>query len=153
MLITLHEKPYFLFPDVLKRWSFQRNCAGIWFFLYYQERRYFFFPKIWPYTLDGKWKMIFLKNYTEIRYFLQTFWKDGLSKKGQDLSCISGKMVFFSQKHDIFSLCRNWNTVFLRKSMETWCIALQQRKTGNPIYRTEVWLLLKFIQLEICYNE
>ena len=47
----------------------------------------FFFRKIWSYTLDGKWKMIFLKKkkkkYTEIWYFLQTFWKDGLSKKDQ----------------------------------------------------------------------
>ena len=52
--VTLHRKPYFLFPDVLKRWSFQKNCAGIWSFLYYRERWYFFFPKIWSYTLDGK---------------------------------------------------------------------------------------------------
>ena len=74
-------KPYFLFPDVLKRWYFQKNCAGIWSFLYYRERWYFFFPKIWSYTLDGKWKMIFLKKYTEIWYFLQAFWKYGLSKR------------------------------------------------------------------------
>ena len=40
------------------------------------------FPKIWSYTLDGKLKMIFLKKYTEIWYFLQTFWKDGYSKEG-----------------------------------------------------------------------
>ena len=80
---SLHGKSYFLFPDVLKRWSFQKNRAGIWSFLYYRERWYFFFPKIWSYTLDGKWKMIFLKKYTEIWYFLQTFWKDGLSKKGR----------------------------------------------------------------------
>ena len=26
--LTLHGKPYFPFPDVLKRWSFQKNCAG-----------------------------------------------------------------------------------------------------------------------------
>ena len=83
MLITLHEEPHFLFPDVLKRWCFQKNWAGIWSFLYYRERWYFFFPKIWSYTLEGKWKMIFLKKYKEIRYFLQTFWKDGLSRKGR----------------------------------------------------------------------
>ena len=97
---------------VLKRWSFQKNCAGIWSFLYYRERWYFFFPKIWSYTLDGKWKMIFLKKYTEIWYFLQTFWKYGISKK-----CRAGtwsflyylkKWYFFSQKHDLFSLGRRW---------------------------------------------
>ena len=80
--LSLHGKPFFLFPEVLKRWSFQKNRAGIWSFLYYRERSCFFFPKIWSYTLDGKWKMIFLKKYTEIWYFLQTFWKDGLFKKG-----------------------------------------------------------------------
>ena len=35
---ALHEKPYFLFLNVLKRWSFQKNRAGIWSFLYYPER-------------------------------------------------------------------------------------------------------------------
>ena len=79
--LSLHEKPYFLFPDVLKRWSFQKTCAGIWSFLHYWERWYIFFSKIGSYALDGKWKMILLKKYTEI-YFLQTFWKDGLSKYG-----------------------------------------------------------------------
>ena len=65
---------------------------------------------------------------------------------------LSEKMVFFSRKHDLFSLGRKWKTVLLRKYMETWCIA-QRRKTGDLIYRVEVWPLLKFIRLEIFYNE
>ena len=73
----MHEKPYFLFPDVLNRWS----CTGIWSFLYYQERWYLLFPKIWSYSLDKKERWPFPKNYMEIWCFLQTFWKDGLSKK------------------------------------------------------------------------
>ena len=60
--MALHKKPYFLFPNVLKRWSFQENCTGIWSLLYYQETLYFFFPRISSYSLDGKWKMIFLKK-------------------------------------------------------------------------------------------
>ena len=80
---ALHGKPYFLFPDVLKRWYFQKNWAGIWSSLYCRERWYFLFPKIWSYTLDGKWKMIFLKICTEIWYFLQALLKDGLSKRGR----------------------------------------------------------------------
>ena len=82
-VLALDRKPYFLFPDVLKRWSFQKNSAGIWSFLYYREIWYFFCPKIWSYTLDGKWKMIFLKKYTEIWYFLQASWKDGLYRRGR----------------------------------------------------------------------
>ena len=61
----------------------KKNRTGVWSFLYYQERWYFFFPKIWPFTLDEKWKMIFLKKYTEMWYFLQAFWKDGLTKRGR----------------------------------------------------------------------
>ena len=64
--LPLYEKPYFLFPNILKRWSFQKNCTGIWSFLYYQEGWYFFFPKIWPLWLGRKGKMIFLKKYLEI---------------------------------------------------------------------------------------
>ena len=60
--MAIHVKPYFLFPNVLKRWSFQKNSIGIWSFLYYQEKWYFFFPKILSYRLDGKWKMIFLEK-------------------------------------------------------------------------------------------
>ena len=28
-IITLHGKPYFLFPDVMKRWSFQKKKKKI----------------------------------------------------------------------------------------------------------------------------
>ena len=153
---TLHGKPYFLFPDVLKRWSFQKNCAGIWSFLYYQERSCFFFPKIWSYTLGGKWKMIFLKKYTKIWQFLQALWKDGLSKRGSASTWpflhYLERWYFFSRKHDLFSLGRKWKTAFPRKYMETWRIA-QWREIGNLIYRIEAWLLRKFIRLEIFYNE
>ena len=41
---------------------FPKNCSGIWSFLYFSERWFFFFPKIWSYPLDGKWKMTFLKK-------------------------------------------------------------------------------------------
>ena len=124
LIFTLHGKPYFLFPDVLKRWSFQKNCAGIWSFLYYRERWYFFFPKIWSYTLDGKWKMIFLKKIHGNMIFSSNFLKRCSFQKGPCRHMIflvlSGKMVFFSQKHDIFSLGRKWEAAFLKKCMEIW---------------------------------
>ena len=126
-------KPYFLFPDVLKRWYFQKNCAGIWSFLYYRERWYFFFPKIWSYTLDGKWKMIFLKKYTEIWYFLQTFWKYGLSK-----GCRAGTWSFlyylerwyFFPKTWYFFLNRKWETIFLKKYMEIYFLCARTGVTN-----------------------
>ena len=59
---SLHKKPYFLFPNVSKRWFLQKNGADKWYFLYYQERWNFFFPKISSYSLNGKWKIIFFKK-------------------------------------------------------------------------------------------
>ena len=102
-LAPLHGKPYFLFPNILRRWSFWKNCAGMWSFLYYQEEWYLFFPKISFYSLNEKWKMIFLK----IWYFFQMFWKEGLSKKKIALEyhlscCINWKNdISFSRKYDL----------------------------------------------------
>ena len=154
---ALHEKPYFLFPDVLKRCSFQINCAGIWSFLYYWERSYFFFPKIWSYTLDGKWKMIFLKKYTEIWYFLQAFWKYGLSKR-----CRAGTWSFLHYLERWYFFPKNM--IFLpwaeseRRPFpagNTWKhdASSNEKKTGNLIHRVEVWPLFKYIRLEIFHNE
>ena len=42
--------------DVLKRWSFQKGLAGIWSFLYYPERWYFFFPENMIFFLRRKMK-------------------------------------------------------------------------------------------------
>ena len=124
-------------------------------FLVLSGKMIFLFPENMTYTLNRKWKMISLKKYTEIWYFLQTFWKDGLSKKGRagtwSFLYYLERWYFFPRKHDLFSLGRKWKTVFLRKYMATWCIA-QRRETGNLIYRIETWLL-RFIRLEILYNE
>ena len=97
----MHEKPYFLFPDSPKRWPFQKNHGGIWSFLYYRERSCFLFPKIWSYTLDGKWKMIFLKKIHGNMIFSSNFLKRWSFQKGPRWDMIflvlSGKMVFFSK--------------------------------------------------------
>ena len=47
----------------------KKNRAWIWSFMYYLERWYFFSGK-YIFSLDGKWKMIFLRKYMEIWYFL-----------------------------------------------------------------------------------
>ena len=101
------ENHIFFFPDVLKRRSFQKDCAGIWSFLYYREIWYFFLPKRWSYLQMENERWSFSKKYTEIWYFLRMFWKDGLFKKtasGHDLSCTIWKVGISSRKHGIFSL-------------------------------------------------
>ena len=137
---------HLFFPDALKRWSFQKNCAGTWSFLYYRERIYFLFPKIWSYTLDGKGKMIFLKKNTwKYVIFFRSPEKMVFPKRAvsaYDLSCIIWKDgIFFPRKHDLSSSGRKWKTASPSKYMETWCFA-QRGKTVNLTYRVESWLFL-----------
>ena len=78
--------------NVLKKWSSQNNCTGIWSFLCHQERWYFFFPKIWYYSsLDRKWKINLFQIhgnifsvYSEKRYsFFLYIWYHSSVKKVQ----------------------------------------------------------------------
>ena len=51
----------------ISHWKYDLSCI---------IREYgIFFPKIWSYSLDGKWKMIFLKKYLEIWYFLYIWYR------------------------------------------------------------------------------
>ena len=74
--------------------------------MYYWKRWYFFFPKIWSYLLDGKWKMIFhKKNTRKYDISFKCSEKMVLSKgtsPGHDLSCIIWKDVFFFPKTYFF---------------------------------------------------
>ena len=77
---SLHGKPYFFFQTSWKdRLSKQFALECELFCIIGKDDISF----SWKYDLtpDGKWRMVFLKKYTEIWYFLQMFWKDGLSKK------------------------------------------------------------------------
>ena len=121
---SLHGKPYFIFPDLLKRWSFQNNRAGIWYFLYCWERSCFFFPKTWSYTLDEKWKMISFSKKINRNMFPSGLLKRWSFQKGPRRDMIflvlSGKMVSFSRILDTFSLVRKPEMIFLKKYMEIW---------------------------------
>ena len=179
--------------NVLKRWSFQKNRTGTWsFLLYYLERWYFFFPKIWSYSLDGKWKMIFLKkihgNMTFFSNGPKRWFFQNKSRWNMIFLVLSGKMGVFFRKDGSFSLDRKWKMIFLkiiftRKNtlkgdwhsrshsinssndslyfygdlLRCFHILLssekKQKMLGNLICRIEIWLLLQFIWLEIFYNE
>ena len=99
-------KPYFLFPDVMKKWSSQKNCTGIWSFLYNWERWYFSKKNTWWYDIFFKCseKMVFKK--IPPKYDRSCIiWKDG---------------IFLPRKHSIFSLDGKWKIIFLKKYMEIW---------------------------------
>ena len=51
---------------------------------------------------------------------------------------LSGKMVFFSRKHDIFSLGRKWEVAFLRKYMEIWHFLCTRTGVTNVAPRPSV---------------
>ena len=84
-----------------------RKIFIIWSLSYCWERSCFFFSKIWSYTLDGKWKMIFLKKIRGNMIFSSNFLKRWSFQKGPRrdmiLLALSGKMLFFPQ-NTIFSL-------------------------------------------------
>ena len=110
----------FFFQTFWKHGLSKKNRTGI-YFLYYQERRYFFFPKIWSYfrhkmkdDLSQK-----KKKKLEIWYFLQMFWKDGLSRK-------------FVPEHNIYFFQKIWYFCFGRKMKEDDFI----------IKRVEIWYFL-----------
>ena len=94
--------------------------------------------KIWSYSLDGKWRMIFLKKkYMEIWYFLQMPRKDGLSKKTSRSKMIflvlSGKMVFFSGKYYIFPSDGKWKMMlpFCKKKNQRWSSPEKKNLKGD----------------------
>ena len=71
---SLYEKPYCLFANVLQRLFLQK--VALEYDLSCIIREYgIFFPKIWSYSLDGKWKMPFLQKYLEIWYFLYVWYR------------------------------------------------------------------------------
>ena len=125
----MHGKPYFLFPDVLKRWSYQKIALeyGLSWTIGKDDITFSRKYDLTPWAENERWS--FSKKYMGIWYFLRMFWKDGLFKKiapEHDLSCIFWKdsifflkmwYFFFGQKmkddlsqeihgNMIFSLCR-----------------------------------------------
>ena len=93
-------------------------------FLYYRERWYFFFPKIWSYTLVGKWKMIVFKKIHGNKIFSSNFLKRWSFQKGPRRDMIFlyylERWYFFPKDMSFFWLGRKWETIFLRKNMEIW---------------------------------
>ena len=92
--------------------------------LFYKKRWHFFFPKIWSYSLDEKRKMIYLKKNTwKYDIFFKCPEKMVFPKKSHwnmIFLVLSGKIVFFSGKYDIFSLGGKWKMIFHKKYMEIW---------------------------------
>ena len=147
---TLHNKPYFLFRNTLKRLPFQKKCIWIWSFLYHQERWYFFSLKIWyffslkiwSYSLERKWKIIFFKKFMEIWYFRKRWSFQKNCTEIWSFLYDQERCHLFLSKIWYFFYCRKWKMVFLKK------------KHGNvmfSIYSVKMILLfLTNIKLPFC---
>ena len=83
--------------------------------------------------------MIFLKkihgNMTFSSNFLKR-WSFQKEPRGDMIFLVlSGKMVFFPRKHDIFSLGRKWEMTFLKKYMEIWYFLCTRTGVTNVVWR------------------
>ena len=119
---ALHGKPYCPFPDVLKRWVFQNKSRWNMIFVVLSRKMIFLFPKNMILHVRRKMKDdLSQKKYTEIWYFLQTFWKDGLFKKGR-----AGTWSFLYYLERLYFFPKTWyffrgrkvRVTFLKKYME-----------------------------------
>ena len=99
------ENHIFFFQTLWKD-GLSRKIAGIWSFLYYRERWYFFFPKIWSYSLGGKWKMIFFKKIHGNIFSSHILKRWSVQKLAleYDLSCIIWKDGIFPPENMTFFL-------------------------------------------------
>ena len=90
-------------------------------------------------TLGGKWKMIFFKKIQENMIFSSDLLKRRSFQKGPHLDMIflvlSGKMAFFSRKHDIFSLARKPTMTFPKKYMDVWYFLCTRVGVTNLVSR------------------
>ena len=120
-IIRCTENHIFFFQTSWKDSLSKNSCPGIWSFLHYRERWYFFFPKIWSYPLDEKWKVIFVKKNTwKYDIFFKCFEKIVFSKNlrwNMIFLVLSGKMVFFPRKH-IFFWTENERRPFSRNTQK-----------------------------------
>ena len=97
---TVHYTKNHIFfpPNVLKRWSFKKIALEYDLSCIIRKRWYFLFPKIWFYSLEEKWKMIFLeKDKWKYDIFCKCS-KKTLFPKNSHCNMIflqlSGKMIF-----------------------------------------------------------
>ena len=118
----LRGKPHFIFPKVLKRWSYQNKSRRNMIFHVLLGKTIFLFPENMILPLEEKWKIIFLKKIQGNIMFSSNVLKRWSIQKGLhwDMICLVkiGRVIFFSWKHGIFSLDGKSEVVLLKKYTE-----------------------------------
>ena len=145
-----------VFPsNVLKRRPFQKFALECDLSCIIREDG-IFSPENLFFSLDGKWKMIFLKKYMDIWYFPYISIN------------VTNMILPFCQKNRRWSSPEkihlkvidilDWHSRKSSSDLQRWgvfiyCFPVKKKKTGTLIYRIKIWLLLQFIWLKIFYNE
>ena len=118
----LRGKSHFIFPRVLKRWSYPNKSHRNMIFHVLLGKTIFRFPENMILPLEEKWKIIFLKKIQGNIMFSSNVLKRWSIQKGScwDMICLVKieKVIFFSWKHGIFSLDGKSEVVLLKKYTE-----------------------------------
>ena len=146
--------------EILKDDLFKKGCTRTWSSCIIWKDG-IFSGKHDIFSLGRKWKMTFLKKYIEIYYFLcirtcvtnvvsRSFAKKSI--RWSYLTKIHLKVIDILGWHPRKS---SRNSLYFHGDLYRHFHVLlsSEKKPRNLIYRTEVWLLLQFIRLEIFYNE
>ena len=125
-IISFFRRPEKMFFPKKSRWNI--------IFLVLSGKIIFIFPKNMILHLRRKMKNdLSQKKYTEIWYFLQTFWKDGLSKKDQasTWSFLYYLALFFSQNLILFPWAESERRSFSRNKWkyDIFCVQVQMLQT------------------------
>ena len=73
------------------------------------------------------------RKYDIFSFFLKRWSFQKEPRREMIFLVLSGKMVFFPRKHDIFSLGRKWEMTFLKKYMEIWYFLCTRTGVTNVV--------------------
>ena len=117
-------KTIFSFSRRPEKMIFPKKSRWNLTFLLLRGNMTFFSPENMISAPGGKWKMIFLKKIHGNMIFSSNVLKRWSFQKGpcryMIFLVLSQKILFFPQKHDIFSLDKKSGTTFLKKYIVVW---------------------------------
>ena len=137
--------------NFLKRWFFQKAPRWDMIFLVLSGKMVFFPPKTWIFFL---WQEVRDDPSQEIHgNIIFSVYTYGCYKRG--VTPLSQKKIKdgLIPQIDWHPRKSSSNSLYFQGDLCRCFHVLAKKKTGNLIYRIEVWLLLQFIQLEILYNQ
>ena len=133
--ICTARKTVFSFSRRLEKMVFPKKSCWNMIFLVLSVKMIFLFPENMILPLRRKMKEDLSQKIHGNMMFSSNVLKRWSFQKGLRWDLIflvlSGKMVFFSRKHDIFSLGAKWETIFFKKYMEIWIFCCTRTGVTN----------------------